>query len=174
MARSLLVLALACSTVAPSAVASSPSSSSSSSSCHVFPGETLGQKSIKIISAATAGDCCDACTASPLCAAWTYHSPKVLKLENCFLKDNVKPLVPPRPVDPHNHTMSGLTGGTTCVPNAKPVELCPQGFPCPDCGAPVCSCASKGPVRESPFGCLPPHDTLPFCDQVRKRLFLSL
>jgi hypothetical protein len=133
-------------------------------SCHIFGGQTLGQRSIKIISAKTPGDCCDACTSNDLCAAWTFHSPNEMPTENCYLKDNVKPLVPPRAVDPHNHTMSGLAAGATCVPNAHPVELCSQGYPCPDCGAPVCSCANKGPVRESPFGCLPPHDKLPFCD----------
>ena len=144
------------------------SASSSASSCHIFPGATLGQKQISTVHAADAGACCDTCTANDKCQAWTFHKhPPPGTTNNCFLKDNVKPLDPPRPVDPHNNTMSGLTSGGTCTPHATPVDLCPQGYPCPDCGAPVCSCVTKGPVPQSPFGCLPPHDKLPFCDKVR-------
>ena len=43
--------------------------------------------------------CCDKCTANSECAAWTFHTkPPDNSTDDCFLKDNVKPEVPPRPV----------------------------------------------------------------------------
>eukprot|EP00729_Bicosta_minor_P005966 gene5966-17788_t len=92
---------------------------------------TLGQGQMDVSQKPSASACCDACTALNGCQAWTFHA-KVDKPENnnCFLKDNVKPLVPPRPVDKNNNTMSGLKGvGHTCNPHATPVELCPEGYP---------------------------------------------
>eukprot|EP00038_Savillea_parva_P000253 m.95117 g.95117 ORF g.95117 m.95117 type:complete len:954 (-) comp10088_c0_seq1:7-2868(-) len=129
--------------------------------CHIFPGATLGQGSIDILDNVTdAGLCCDKCTANDKCAAWTWH----VGTQECFLKDNVKTLQPPRPVDPNNKTMTGLREGPTCTPNAKPVDMCPQGYPCPNCGANVCSCEGPTGNTPNPFACRPPHDTFPFCD----------
>ena len=142
----------------------SAASAADAPACHIFPGATYGMGQIATGAAADAGECCAQCTASPLCQAWTFHKkPSAADPEkNCYLKDNVKPESPPRKIDPHNNTLSGLTAGPTCTPHAS---VCASGEPCPVCGAPICSCTSKGPVRESPFGCLPPHDTLPFCDR---------
>ena len=75
--------------------------------CHIFAGATIGQKQMQTLNASTPGACCDKCTATAGCAAWTYHR----STHGCFLKDNAKPLVPPRHVDPHNGTMSGLPAG---------------------------------------------------------------
>jgi hypothetical protein len=85
---------------------------------------------------------------------------------NCFLKDNVKAETPPRPVDPTNRTMSGLTqSATTCNPQSiTPPELCPEGYPCPQCGAARCSCYVPG-TNANPFACLAPHDGYPFCNR---------
>jgi hypothetical protein len=85
--------------------------------------------------------------------------------QECYLKDNVQPLVPPRSVDPKNNTMSGLRQGTTCNPKASPVDMCPEGYPCPQCGASTCSCEGPNPGHvENPFACIAPHNTFPFCD----------
>eukprot|EP00040_Diaphanoeca_grandis_P022561 m.121584 g.121584 ORF g.121584 m.121584 type:complete len:950 (-) comp28865_c0_seq1:374-3223(-) len=128
--------------------------------CYIFPGATLGQEQIATFNG-TAEECCSKCSTSDKCAAWTYHK----STTQCFLKDNVKPENPPRPVDKHNNTFSGLRSGNTCNPNAKPVELCPEGYPCPQCGASMCSCEGPQPGKKTnPFACLPPHNTYPFCD----------
>ena len=133
-----------------------------STECTIFAGETIGAGQIATLQhVANAGACCDACTTSAkYCMGWTFHT----ATKDCFLKDNMKPLSPPRPVDPSNATMSGLRKGRSCNPSATPPELCPEGYPCPQCGASACPCEMPAPPV-SPFVCLPPHDKLPFCDR---------
>jgi hypothetical protein len=145
------------------------------SSCYLFPGETIGSGEISAIATKDAAGCCAACNADTECVTWTFHKKFPSgTTKNCFLKDNTTPLQPPRPVDKNNETLSGLTeASATCTPNATPVMLCPQGFPCPTCGTKKqCSCYTPHPPKPVPpsptkaFACLPgrPGADLPFCD----------
>ena len=125
--------------------------------CHLFPGATYGagQTWSGVVPGGYAA-CCARCSATAGCVAWTWHEAGDL----CFLKDNSNAEQPPRPVDPRNRTMSGLTA---VAPTCSRGALCPEGYPCPACDSPVCSCFVPAD-RRSPFGCLPPHDHYPFCD----------
>jgi hypothetical protein len=140
---------------------------SSTDSCFIFPGATVGPGSISITKVADAGACCALCTNTKGCFAWTFHKkPAAGESKNCYLKGNAEPLSPPRPVDRHNNTLSGLTAAAkTCTPGKAPAELCPQGFPCPSCGQQTCSCYTP-PAKRGGFACLPggPGAHLPFCD----------
>jgi beta-glucosidase-like glycosyl hydrolase len=132
--------------------------------CYIFSGQTLGLGEIGSSKQASAGACCDACAALDACISWTFHDTMPAgSSSNCFLKDNVRPEDPPRPVNPHNTTMTGLTSvSQTCDPTSG--SICPSGAPCPtNCGAPRCSCHVPE-SKASPFACLAPHDAYPFCD----------
>jgi hypothetical protein len=93
--------------------------------------------------------------------SWTFHKDhSPARKDNCFLKDNVEPEVPPRKIDPKNNTLTGLTAAAeTC----RAGDICKSGAPCPSCGAKTCSCHIPG-QKASPFACLPPHDAFPFCN----------
>ena len=141
-----------------------PSSSGSGSAdqCHLFPGATFGNGEIGSTTVGSMVGCCDVCTEDSACVAWTWHAkPAPGTTKNCFLKDNSDPEVPPRPVNKHNTTMSGLTGAATSCSEGDP---CPGGLHCPKCGSPVCSCYIPSSHKPTAFACMPPHDKLPFCD----------
>lgn len=123
-----------------------------------FPLQILGRGQIGIpITNTSTEQCCGSCSAESTCVAWTWHAENL----TCVLKDNAVPDNPPSPIDPTNRTMSGLT---SAAPVCTPTTLCPEGYPCPDCGATNCSCANPTVNNGSAFACLPPHDTFSFCD----------
>ena len=88
----------------------------------------------------------------------------------------------------------------SCDPHAQPVEYCPDGSACPQCGKPACECSPNGPkgptgvtlsLWNSSAGVLDPQETpssrkviptlnfsvstggKPFSAEVRMRLFFQ-
>lgn len=100
---------------------------SADASCFIFPGATYGESSFFRSNVTSPEDCCAGCGSDLRCAAWTFHR----DTGECFLKDNVRTLRPPRKVDPANATMTGLRPGVSTCSSG---DICTEGWPCPSCG----------------------------------------